>query len=159
GSHLGLFSYSTSGEIKFSNRRIFDVGMEMVATYTGRPDGFLEIDATVRNAPFVSTPHDLYRAALPGVFLNPGIKNRQAWVFDQAGARTNADAFPSNLIPLLRDDGLLYGMWLGNKSLTQGLFVIPEVAGIDGLRAPTAHALLQANGQPVLGLNPLDFGA
>lgn len=168
GEVTGLFAQTGSGRIRFSDRQIFDVGMEFQATYTGRRDGQLEMDLFVQNAPGVEVTHNLYRTNMIGAFLHPSLRNETSVrrIFDRSGNELDLPA--NGIVPILTTPGSAYALYMGRDN-GPGLFTIPERAEItvDGETrlANGAHAgvlAIPGDSAPipaVLALNALPFSA
>lgn len=93
--HTALYAYSPGNctYVKFSERQVFDMGLEFRAKYTARPDGYIESEVSVVNAPLV--PQNLQRGFKPSsglvypFFQQPGVAGynvTSAWAVTQFGA-------------------------------------------------------------------------
>ena len=161
GEHFGLFAQSSSGRVKFSERHVFDVGVEFVSRYTARPDGVIEADLQMRNAPGVSGSHNLYRAGVTAFLDQNTFPNaeRRTWFYDSNGQIFQRDGV---LVPALQGAGAASAIWAGNQAGSSGLFLRPTRFEVNGQTATNPHALAQtaaANNEFVVGVNPLSADA
>ena len=137
GEQIGLYAKSDTSEglIKFGWRYFFNIGQEFNAVYTGTPEGFLELDLSISNAAGVTKPQDLYRTALPGVFLTTDITApvQRAWredgtEIDLKKEFPNSSGDFSGIVPILSTPSNVYAMWDGEADGSAGLFTIPTLA-------------------------------
>jgi hypothetical protein len=147
GPHSGLIASATAGRVKFSDRQFFDVGKEYIAKYTGLASGQIELDFTVKNAPFATSRHKLYRASATA-FLDvlSSFPQRNVWAIDRLGRRVDAptDGHALGLIDSGEHDA--YSLWAGDAAGVFGLSAVPVLAQINGQPAANPFALLQTVG-------------
>ena len=158
GAHFGLFAQSSTGEIKFSDRQVFDVGTEYVAKYKGYENGVLETDIEIRNAGGVTSANQLYFAQMPIAFLAANLRqNAVARVYDATGAVTTevsnlADpGIRSQAFRILQNQSSLpigddaYAFWLGSSETNTGIFAVPQAAWVNGIPSAGAHGQFDIN--------------
>ena len=174
GPHFGLFAFTAPAtRVRFADRDVFDVGVEFVARYTGYPQGYIESDITVRDAIGAGGPHFFYPQGLPGpqfhsngyafatlstigvtdqcgaptgLFLNSGLCGDSCDV--AGGPNPNGGNEAAYLSCILRDATSAYGHWLGDSSYVHGLYMMPQLAEVDGLSAPAPHSFALLDGSP-----------
>lgn len=165
GPHFGLFAQSTSGEIKFSERQVFDVGTKLNAIYTGYENGHLETDIKIENAGGVVTPNQIYFAQMPSAWLANNLRGAAvARAYDATGEPVVVPppGGPAIAYGILRNDsGILpeaYALWLGEDGSGLGLYAVPQLAKLNGEPADAPHAQIDINnqGRYAISLNPLE---
>jgi hypothetical protein len=138
GPYFALYATTANGtKVKFSDRQIFDVGMEFQSTYTARKDGFIESNIIVRNSAGVTNPHPLFRLNISTMYMNicdPSIntiKNYNALgkiIYDNGGKNDDLRK-PKILSP---DPNSTFAVWTGNSAGTLGIFSVPRKAEVNG---------------------------
>ncbi len=161
GEHFGLFAQSSSGRVKFSERHVYDVGVEFVSRYTARPNGVIEADLQMRNAPGVSSTHQLYRASTTAYLDQNSFPNdqRRTWFYDSNGQMFQREGIT---VGALQGPGTASAIWAGNQEGTKGLFLKPTRFEINGLPSAQPHALAQSaavNNEFIIAVNPLPVAA
>ena len=152
GPHLCLFASTHSGWIMFSNRQMFDLGIRFDSQYQSLGDGRFVSDIAIYKT--YPEARFLYRAGMPGVFMNQQTfkgNDRRTLGFN-AETRNWSDI-----------DGV-YNLWdydeyfAGNTPCSCGIKMKVLECKLDGVKSEKAHLLIskhQINDEFVIGVNPL----
>jgi hypothetical protein len=150
GTATGFFATASSGRVGFLDRRIFDMSKEVVMTYTANNEESLNVDVTVRPAPFVASPIRIF-GATQQAFLVPQSPNSPR---NQDFLNTYSDTtgWTTWAKPMLFTSGGVNRLFVGTPTRRLGLQCVPRFALIDGIPSPAAHALIQIRDRSDAGL-------
>lgn len=148
GDCFGLYASTSTGRITFSNRQVFDLGLQFSALYSPAADDSIRANFTINTY----EPRDMYRAVY-GIFLNQPtfpLSVRATEIIENGIARD----IDGQLVPVDSNTVLYAGHWDGSH----GIKFSEITAIVDGHKSAGAHALLQklgANNEFVIMVNAL----
>lgn len=149
GDAFACFAMCGSGTIGFTERQIFDLGVQYWSKFTSLGAG--NFKQTVEIKAF--EPREFYRANTPGVFLNPELFGKDR--FMSARIHGSGQWVETDFSHLFSDYA---EYWCGNTDGTLGVVASELRAEIDGATSAGAHVLQArsgANSEFIMHLNPL----
>ena len=162
GEHTGLLAATTpgGGDVKFSNREIFDVGVEFECSYRPAVGGAIDVEMEIRNAPGVSGERRFYRmntVAFLDSGSNPSLNT--IWTECETGSVWGPKATTGQyVVPIGDAPGARDALWAGEGDGSLGVRAFSIEALIDGSISRGSHALL-ATGGTLIHLNALPVEA
>lgn len=162
GPHFALHAYADFGRIKFTDRDIYDLNTEFVATYTGHNDGHLESDITVRTTPGATSPTPMHFTNIPIGFLanHPLYNNTVGLIYDD-GWNTVCNTDTATVVANFCRAAVLGGStieyppgtaaYIGTPDGLNGYFGVPRLAQVNGQTAirPTVALSNQVIGDKI----------
>jgi len=136
GPHFALYACSKSGKVTFSNRQIFDVGVEFTSEYYATPGEDGKITSRIKLWT-IGGNRFFYRTNLPGLYINPTTFPDTDKVFQ---GLTDKGWVPLPSMPFLLSDYKKY--WAGNAAGTLGICAEVVSALVDSRCSSGAHALI-----------------